>query len=134
MLHALNVSGEVDISDFENIEMLVTSLGTSEEIFLESSDQLSDDILERLEQRGQLIDEINEQYASDQIRYIYYHLGWLYLDLNSRETEYIDEFARNYLNLAVDLLPPLPDTVTVADEEVQVTIVVVVEKQRAPAQ
>jgi hypothetical protein len=119
VLHALNVSGKINTSDFEKIEMLATSLGTSEEIFLESGGQLSDDILERLEQRGHLIDEINEQYASDQIRYIYHHLGWLYLDLNSRETEYVDEFARNYLNLAVDLLPPLPDTVTVADEELQ---------------
>lgn len=119
VLHALNVSGQVDISDFENIEMLVTSLGASEEMFLESGGQLSDDILERLEQRGHLIAEINEQYASDQIKYIYYHLGWLYLDLNSRETEYIDEFARNYLNLGVDLLPSLPDTETAATEELQ---------------
>jgi hypothetical protein len=52
-----------------------------------------------------LIDDIDEQYTADQLKYIYYHLGWLYLDLTSRETEYVDEFARNYLNLGIELLP-----------------------------
>jgi hypothetical protein len=105
VLHALDVSGQIDASDFERLELIQTATGISAEDMLKGSGQLSGDLLERLENRDDLIDEIDEQYASDQIKYIYYHVGWLYLDLTSRETEYVDEFARNYLNLGVDLLP-----------------------------
>jgi hypothetical protein len=105
ILHALDVSGQIDASDFERLELIQTATGISAEDMLKGSGQLSGDLLERLENRDDLIDEIDEQYASDQIKYIYYHVGWLYLDLTSRETEYVDEFARNYLNLGVDLLP-----------------------------
>jgi hypothetical protein len=105
VLHALNVSGQLDVSEFENLEMLQSALGVSAETFLEGSGQLSTDLEQRLEQRDDIIGEIDEKYASDQLKYIYYHLGWLYLDLTSRETEYVDDFARNYLNLGIELLP-----------------------------
>jgi hypothetical protein len=108
VLHALNVSGRIGLADFENIEMIQTALGVDAEQMLKGSGQLGDELLERLEQRNELIEDIDEQYAADQIKYIYYHVGWLYLDLTSRETEYVDEFARRYLNLQVDLLPPIP--------------------------
>jgi len=104
-LDALYVSGQVGVADFENIELMESAFGVSAEEMLKGSGQLSDDLVERLEQRDDLIEEIDEQYASDQIKYIYYHVGWLYLDLTSRETEYVEEFARNYLNLGTELLP-----------------------------
>jgi hypothetical protein len=83
-------------------------LGVSAEQFLGESGRLSAEVVARLAERDDLIEQVDEQYASDQIRYIYYHLGWLYLDLTSRETEYVDEFARNYLGLGGDLLPAIP--------------------------
>jgi hypothetical protein len=118
VLHALNVSGQIDVSDFENVEMLVKSLGISEETILEGSGQVSDEFLHRMGQRDDLIDEIDEKYATDQIKYIYYHLGWLYLDLMSRETEYVDEFARNYLDLGVQMLPPIPLLTDIGDSQI----------------
>jgi hypothetical protein len=109
-LHALNVSGQLNVADFEAAELVKTALGLSETELLEDSGQISDDMVSRLEQRQELIDEINRQYTADQIKYIYYHVGWLTLDLTSRETEYVDEFARIYLNRPVNLLPAiLPD-------------------------
>lgn len=105
VLHALNVSGQIDVPDFENIELLKTAFDLPAEEMLKGSGQLSDELLTRLEHRHDLIEQIDQQYASDQIKYVYYHVGWLYLDLTSRETEYIDEFARNYLNLGAPLLP-----------------------------
>jgi hypothetical protein len=106
VLEALNATGQIGETDLENIELIQTALGVADaEKILEGSGQLDADLVERLEQRGDLIESINEQYASDQIKYIYYHVGWLYLALTSRETEYIDDFARRYLNLGVDLLP-----------------------------
>jgi hypothetical protein len=107
VLHALNISGQVGLADFENLELIQSALGTSAEQLLEGSGQLSHELEERIEHRDELIDQIDQQYASDQLKYIYYHVGWLYLDLTSRETEYVDEFARIYLNLPVNLLPPV---------------------------
>ncbi|MCB0212065.1 MAG: cyclic nucleotide-binding domain-containing protein [Anaerolineae bacterium] len=120
VLHALNVSGQVGTADFENIELLQTALGVQSEAFLKGSGQLSTEEEQRLEQREDVIESINREYTSDQIKYIYYHVGWLYLDLNSRETEYVDEFARNYLNFSFDLLPPIePQTDTPSDNAIQ---------------
>lgn len=107
-LHALNVSGQIGVADFENVELLKTIFDIPEEELLEGSGQLSEELLSRLEQRADLIEDIDEQYTADQIKYIYYHVGWLYLDLTSRETEYVDEFARLYLGLGPNLLPRLP--------------------------
>jgi hypothetical protein len=76
-------------------------------------------MLQRLEHRDDLIDHIDEQYASDQIKYIYYHVGWLYLDLTSRETEYVDEFASHYLNLKIELLPLVEAIQETSDRAVQ---------------
>lgn len=120
VLHAMNVSGQIDVSEFEDLELLQTSLGISADTFIKGSHQLSAEQMARLENRADLIESINEQYTSDQIKYIYYHVGWLYLDLASRETEYVDEFARNYLNLSIPLLPVIkPRKRTVTYEMVQ---------------
>lgn len=103
---ALNASGQMSTADFENIEMIETALNVVDpDQMLEGSGQFTPEMVERLEERDELIENFDEQYASDQIKYIYYHIGWLYLDLTSRETEYVDEFARRYLNIPVDLLP-----------------------------
>jgi CRP/FNR family cyclic AMP-dependent transcriptional regulator len=119
VLHALNVSGQIGVADFENVELIKTVFKVSDEDILQGSGQLSEDLIERLEHRADLIDDIDEQYTSDQIKYIYYHVGWLYLDLTSRETEYIDEFARNYLNLKLDLLPVVQIDSNPGEETIQ---------------
>ena len=118
VLHALNISGQVGLADFENLELLQTAFGVSSEEMLKGSGQLSGEVMQRLEQRDELIEDIDEQYTSDQIKYIYYHIGWLYLDLTSRETEYIEDFARNYLNLGIDLLPAIEISDTPCSQEV----------------
>ena len=119
VLHALNVSGQVGVSDFENIELIGTMFNMSPDEILLGSGQLSPELLARLEQRDDLIEQIDEEYASDQLRYIYYHVGWLYLDLNSRETGYVDEFARTYLKTPVDLLPLIQAQPNPQDREIQ---------------
>ncbi len=118
-LHALNVSGQIGVADFENVELIKTLFNVSEEELLAGSGQLSAELLDRLEHRPDIIEDIDEQYTSDQIKYIYYHVGWLYLDLTSRETEYVDEFARNYLNLNLNLLPAITDDPAPSDRAIQ---------------
>ncbi len=119
VLQALNVSGQVGLTDFENIELIEGALGAEAEAeMLVGSGQLSPEVRERLEERDELIEKIDEQYAADQLKYIYYQVGWLYLDLTSRETEYVDEFARLYLGLEVDLLPVIQPDETPGDKAV----------------
>ncbi|MEW5958792.1 MAG: cyclic nucleotide-binding domain-containing protein [Chloroflexota bacterium] len=118
-LHALNVAGQIGVADFEKVELLKTLFNVSEEELLAGSGQLPAELLDRLEQRDDLIEAIDQQYTADQIKYIYYHVGWLYLDLTSRETEYVDEFARNYLKLALNLLPPIPGDPAPADRAIR---------------
>jgi hypothetical protein len=119
VLHALDVSGRIGGSDFEQLELLQSAFGISAADMLKSSGQLTVDMMDRLENRADLIEEIDQQYASDQIKYIYYHVGWLFLDLTSRETEYVDEFARNYLNLGAVLLPLIQPVDTPSEGAVQ---------------
>ena len=76
---------------------------------LESSGQLSEEIRQRLERRESIIDDINQHYASDYVRYTYYQLGWMYLDLTSTERQYVEAFARKHLNLTIALLPQIPE-------------------------
>lgn len=113
ILYALNVSGQIGDAALENIEMVQKIFAVKPEDLLKGTGQLSPEMLQRLEQRDDIIDSIKDQYASDAIRYMYYHIGWLYLALMGRETQYVEEFARVHLNRQVELLPligaPEPD-------------------------
>ncbi len=117
ILYALNVSGQIGDAALENIEMVQRIFAVRPEEILKGAGQLSPELLERLEQRDDIIDSINDDYASDAIRYIYYHIGWLYLALMGRETQYVDEFARLYLNRRVELLPLTNTAETEADPD-----------------
>jgi hypothetical protein len=75
-------------------------------------------ILSRLNERQSIIDSINSQYASDIVKYFYYHLGWMYLDVISSEIHYIDEFARVHLNLRAELLPQIGALDTATDANI----------------
>ena len=119
VLHALDVTGGIGDSDFEQLELLQTAFDVSAAELLKGSGQLSQEMLARLENRDELIEQIDEQYTSDQIKYIYYHVGWLYLDLTSRETEYVDEFARHYLKLGTACLPLIQPADTPGDVALQ---------------
>ncbi len=66
------------------------------------------DVVARLGGRDDLITDFNATYTNDQLTYMYYQMGWLQVDLTSRESGYIDEFARVRLNVDPELLPPVP--------------------------
>ena len=119
VLHALDVGGQIEDSEFENIESLQNIFAIDTELMLKSSGQLSPELTQRLEHRRDLIDNINEQYAADQIQYIYYQVGWLYLALTSRETQYVEEFARTHLGLTVELLPLIEIHQNPTENEIQ---------------
>ncbi len=80
---------------------------------------LEKDVADRLEGRDDLIMDFNATYTGDQISYLYYQLGWLQVDLTSRETAYVMEFARDHLGLLPDLLPHHPRDYHSTTEEVK---------------
>lgn len=107
ILHAMQVSGQIDQAAVANVEMMQRMFDVNPEDMLKHSGQLSDTELEDLQKRDEVISTINEEYTSDIARYLYYHLGWMYLGLASREAYYVDEFARTHLNQNIDVLPPV---------------------------
>ena len=117
---SLNIEGRIGDRTLDYMELARRLFGTDPGDMLESSGQMSEPVRHRLEHRGDVIDGINEEYASDFVRYLYYQLGWARLDLSSRENQYIDGFAREYLNLGPPQLPPVPEGETMDERQVAV--------------
>src|SRR6185503_15957404 len=97
--------GQIGDAAVESLEMIQKLFAVEPAEMLKNSGQLSEAMVQRLERRDDIIDSINDDYATDQMRYIYYHVGWLYLALTSRETQYVEEFVRVHLNRQTELLP-----------------------------
>lgn len=106
ILHALNASGKLPDSALERIEVAQRLFEMRPEDFEDSVD-LTASQTRNLGRRADIIGEINAEYASDFLKYMYYHAGWLYLDLTGHGAEYVDEFARLHLNIATPILPPI---------------------------
>lgn len=106
VLRALNASGRLADSALERIEIAQRLFQMKPEDFEESVD-LSASESAALDRRADIIGEINDEYATDFMKYMYYHAGWLYLDLTGHSAEYVEEFARVHLNIATPLLPPV---------------------------
>ncbi|GIV98383.1 MAG: hypothetical protein KatS3mg057_3040 [Herpetosiphonaceae bacterium] len=119
VLYALNASGEIPDDEVNQIELIQRLFSLDPEQILKGSGQLSDELIQRLEQRDDIINSINEKYASDYMQYMAYHVQWLYLALTSRESHYVEEFARIHLNRRVELLPPLDPNTVSSDEAIQ---------------
>jgi hypothetical protein len=107
VVHALDVSGQLAVAESQNLALMEALFDVDAGELLRGSGRLSEEQLQRLERRDDLIEEIDRHYTSDQIRYMYYQVGWLHLGIASRETEYVDEFARKYLKIETPLLPAL---------------------------
>ena len=112
IVQALNVTQQLGDDALDSIELMRSVFAIDAEALLRASGQLPEQVMQRLEQREEIIDQINEQYTSDAVRYLYYHLGWLYCDLLSKQSEYIDEFAVMHLGLKPKLLPAVDVPVT----------------------
>jgi CRP/FNR family transcriptional regulator, cyclic AMP receptor protein len=106
VLHALNASGKLPDSALERIEVAQRLFEMRPEDF-EDSVELTASQTRSFLQRDSMIGQINAEYAQDFLKYMYYHAGWLYLDLTGHGAEYVDEFARLHLNIATPILPPI---------------------------
>ncbi len=105
--HALNVTGQLPDAALEQLEVMQHLFALSPEESLLCSGQIDPEFTRRIEQRNQVIEEINENYASNLSRYILYHLGWLIFDLTSRENQYVEELAAQHLARVTQFLPSI---------------------------
>jgi hypothetical protein len=106
--HALHTTDRISSEEMINLRMaqgFAASGSVSATMILRRSGSVSGDLKERLEKRRGLISNFNQQYAGDAARYIYYQVGWVYLAMKSRESSYVNEFARKYLGMT----PPILD-------------------------
>lgn len=107
IVQALNVTQQIDDSTMVNIELLRSVFSINTEELLRASGQLPEQVLDRIELRGAVIDQLNEQYTKDAARYAYSHFGWMYFDFLSKQSDYVDEFAVTRLNLKHKLVPEI---------------------------
>jgi CRP-like cAMP-binding protein len=105
--HALNVTQQIDDSTLDNIELLRSIFTIETDELLRATGQLQDEVLQRLERRGEVIAELNEQYTKDAARYAYSHFSWMYYDFLSQQSDYVDEFGATRLGLKHKLLPEI---------------------------
>lgn len=120
ILTALNASGRLGDSATERAQVTQKLFSTETKGMMKAAGDLTQSMAKGLDTRDMLIREINEQYAEEFQKYVYYHAGWLHLDLASHGAEYVDDFARERLGLKAPLLPAVepmrepPDTAVIA--------------------
>jgi CRP-like cAMP-binding protein len=107
VMEALNVSQQISDSMLDSVVLVRNVFSIDTEELLRASGQLPEQVVERIEQREVVIDELNEQYTKDAARYLYYHLGWMYFDLLGKQSDYVDEFAVTRLGIKHKLLQPI---------------------------
>ena len=108
VLFALNASGKIGNTTVERAVVAQRMFDAETQRMLAASSDMPTAVGRDFDLRDVLIRDINAQYAGDFLKYVYYHAGWLYLDLAGHETEYLDALAREHLGASVPLLPPVP--------------------------
>jgi len=107
IVQALNVTKQIGDATLVDIEMVRSVFTIDTEELLRASGELPEYVVDRIEQRETVIDELNEQYTKEAARYTYSHFGWMYYDFLSKQSDYVDEFAVTRLNLKPKLVPEL---------------------------
>jgi hypothetical protein len=116
LLFALNASGKIGDTTVDRAVVAQRLFDAETQNMLAASGELPTVIGRNIDLRGALIRDINAQYADDFLKYVYYHAGWLHIDLASHDAEYIDALAREHLGKVVPLLPAIPAEPVPADE------------------
>jgi hypothetical protein len=105
VLAGLQATGDVSTDTVKHLQLLGHLTQTNSDELLARAEGISPLLRSRLDRRSEVIGGINAAYTSDYTRYVYYQLGWFHLGLTSRETEYVEGFARKHLGWSPSLLP-----------------------------
>lgn len=118
VLFALNASGKIGDTTVARAAVAQRLFDAETQRMLAESDDMPTALGRGLDLREALIRDINAEYAGDFLKYIYYHAGWLRLDLGSHSTEYVDALAREHLGRSVPMLPLVPENASVDEDTV----------------
>ena len=102
---ALNASAEIAAAAARNIEIIGSNFRFEPEELARAHETLPANLAERLARGGSGIIAFDSEYGSDAVKYMLFQLAWIFLDLLSREQNYVDEFVRDGLQLTWPLLP-----------------------------
>jgi hypothetical protein len=118
VLFALNASGKIGDTTVDRAAVAQRLFDAETQRMLAASEDMPTAVGRDLDLRGALIRDINAQYAGDFLKYVYYHAGWLHLDLGSHDAEYVDALAREHLGQSTPLLPVIADQAVPGDDSV----------------
>lgn len=108
VLFALNASGKIGDTTVERAAFAQRLFDAETQRMLAASGDMPTAIGRDLDLRGALIRDIDAEYAGDFLKYVYYHAGWLQLDLGARDAEYVDALAREHLGQPSPVVPAPP--------------------------
>ncbi len=111
VLEALNAEGKIGDSALEQME-------AAQSLFSLTPEDVMPSLPEVAASRAGIIAEINEQYATDYVKYLYFHCGWLYVDLTNHTADYVEEFSRDHLGVEVPTLPALDHELVASNEAI----------------
>ncbi len=133
VLRGLSASGMLDDATHRNLEVTraILALGRRQALAELSHGSALADASGYLATREATIGAFNQEYASNYARYLYYHVGWLYLDLSHRGSEYVEDFARTCLGTAPPSFPLPERSVSVLAGTPDVTVIACFEAARA---
>ncbi|MBK8254799.1 MAG: cyclic nucleotide-binding domain-containing protein [Polyangiaceae bacterium] len=118
VLFALNAAGKMGDTTVQRAAVAQRMFDAETQRMLAESGDLPTAIGKQLDLRQALIADINSEYADDFLKYVYYHAGWLHLDLTGRDPEYVEALAREHLGVHANLLPLYPENEQVGEENV----------------
>jgi hypothetical protein len=118
VLYALNAEGRVGDTTVERAHVAQKFFDAETQRMLAASGDMPTAVHRDMDMRQVLIRDINTQYAGDFLKYVYYHAGWLHLDLGSHDTEYVDALAREHLGRSIPLLPVISAPESPSEETV----------------
>lgn len=108
---ALNAEGKICDSALEQME-------AAQSLFSLTPEDVMPSLPEVAASRAGIIAEINEQYATDYVKYLYFHCGWLYVDLTNHTADYVEEFSREHLGVQVPILPAVDHEIVASNDAI----------------
>lgn len=99
-----NESGETSPASAYKIQMIGRNFRIEPEELARAHESLPANLAERFAGSDGSIGTFDDEYSSHAVKYTFLQLVWMFLDLVSREQHYVDEFARDGLQLTWPLL------------------------------
>lgn len=116
---ALGVAGVLRRSTVRSLEAIEHIFAVSSESVLREVHSTVPGAAALLLHRQTTIDAFNREYTASITRYAAFQLGWMVVELEGSDEQYVDDLAQRYLGRPTPVLPPLPALSPTPAESVQ---------------